>query len=294
MIPALMGGAKLVMQRRWNVEQALELIERERITNAGGVPTIAWQLIEHPRFDEFDLSSLENISYGGAPSAPELVRRLKARCPKLQPGQGWGMTETSATATSNVAEDYERKPESCGLPSPTGEVRIVGEGGETMPPGAVGELWYRGPIVVRGYWNNPHATAETFVDGWVKTGDLARVDEEGFVYIVDRAKDMLIRGGENIYCVEVENALYEHPAVMDAAVIGVPHRTLGEEPAAAVHLKDGATATEDELRHFVAQKLAAFKVPVKIVFLSETLPRNPNGKIMKKDLKGLFAESPAG
>jgi long-chain acyl-CoA synthetase len=287
MIPALMGGAKLVMQRKWNAEQALELIERERITNAGGVPTIAWQLIEHPRFADFDLSSLENISYGGAPSAPELVRRLKARFPKLTTGQGWGMTETSATATSNVAEDYERKPESCGVPSPTGEVRIVDANGETLPPGEVGELWYRGPVVVRGYWNKPQATAETFVDGWVKTGDLARVDEEGFVYIVDRAKDMLIRGGENIYCVEVENALYDHPAVMDAAVIGVPHRTLGEEPAAVVHLKDGIVATEEELRHFVAQKLAAFKVPVRIVFLPETLPRNPNGKIMKRDLKEL-------
>ncbi len=282
-----MGGAKLVMQRKWNAEQALELIERERITNAGGVPTIAWQLIEHPRFGEFDLSSLENIAYGGAPSAPELVRRLKQRFPKLTPGQGWGMTETSATATSNVAEDYERKPESCGVPTPTGEVRIVGANGETMPPGEIGELWYRGPIVVRGYWNKPEATAETFTDGWVKTGDLARVDEEGFVYIVDRAKDMLIRGGENIYCVEVENALYDHPAVMDAAVIGIPHRTLGEEPAAIVHLKDGTRATEEELRHFVAQKLAAFKVPVKIVFLPETLPRNPNGKIMKKDLKSV-------
>ncbi len=293
MIPALMGGAKLVMQRKWNAEQALELIERERITNAGGVPTIAWQLIEHPRFGDFDLSSLENIAYGGAPSAPELVRRLKARFPKLTTGQGWGMTETSATATSNVAEDYERKPESCGVPSPTGEVRIVGANGETLPPGEVGELWYRGPVVVRGYWNKPQATAETFVDGWVKTGDLARVDDEGFVYIVDRVKDMLIRGGENIYCVEVENALYEHPAVMDAAVIGIPHRILGEEPAAAVHLKDGCTATEEELRHFVAQQLAAFKVPVKILFLPETLPRNPNGKIMKKDLKGLFEGVPA-
>ncbi|MBI3769709.1 MAG: acyl--CoA ligase [Deltaproteobacteria bacterium] len=291
MIPALMGGAKLVMQRRWNAEQALALIERERITNAGGVPTIAWQLIEHPRFDDFDLSSLEVISYGGAPSAPELVRRLKARFPKLQPGQGWGMTETSATAISHIGEDYERKPESCGVPSPTGEVRIVGDGDETLPPSEVGELWYRGPIVVHGYWNKPQATAESFVDGWVKTGDLARVDEEGFVYIVDRAKDMLIRGGENIYCVEVENALYEHPAVMDAAVIGLPDRTLGEEPAAVVHLKEGAAASEDELRHFVAQKLAAFKVPVKIVFLPETLPRNPNGKIMKKDLKNLFEGS---
>jgi long-chain acyl-CoA synthetase len=219
------------------------------------------------------------------------VRRLKERFPKMQTGQGWGMTETSATATSNLGEDYERKPSSCGVVSPTGEVRIVGDDGRDMPVGEVGELWYRGPIVVRGYWNKPQETAETFVDGWVKTGDLARLDDEGFVYIVDRAKDMLIRGGENIYCVEVENALYEHPAVMDAAVVGIPHRTLGEEPAAVVHLKPGAKATEEELRHHVALKLAAFKVPVKILFLPETLPRNPNGKIMKRDLKPLFPET---
>ena len=292
MIPAVMGGTKLVMQRRWNADQALELIERERITSAGGVPTIAWQIIEHPRFLEFDLSSLETISYGGAPSAPELVRRMKERFPNLKPGQGWGMTETSATATSNFAEDYERKPSSCGVPSPTGEVKIIGDKGQTLGPDQVGELYYKGPIVVRGYWNKPEATAETFIDGWVKTGDLAKIDEEGFVYIVDRAKDMLIRGGENIYCVEVENAIYEHPSVMDAAVIGIPHRTLGEEPAAAVHLKPGMKASEEELRHFVAQKIAAFKVPVKILFLPETLPRNANGKIMKRDLKGLFAPQP--
>jgi long-chain acyl-CoA synthetase len=288
MIPAVMAGSKIVMQRKWNADQALELIERERITNAGGVPTIAWQIIEHPRFHEFDLSSLESISYGGAPSAPELVRRMKERFPLIKPGQGWGMTETSATATSNFAEDYERKPSSCGVASPTGEVKIMGDKGQTLGPNEVGELWYRGPIVVRCYWNKPEATAETFVDGWVKTGDLAKIDEEGFVYIVDRAKDMLIRGGENIYCVEVENALYDHPAVMDAAVIGIPHRTLGEEPAAVVHLKPGMKASEEELRHHVAQKIAAFKVPVKIAFLPETLPRNANGKIMKKELKSIF------
>jgi long-chain acyl-CoA synthetase len=213
---------------------------------------------------------------------------MKERFPMLKPGQGWGMTETSATATSNFAEDYERKPSSCGVPSPTGEVKIVGDKGQALGVNEVGELWYRGPIVVRCYWNKPEATAETFVDGWVKTGDLAKIDEEGFVYIVDRAKDMLIRGGENIYCVEVENALYDHPAVMDAAVIGLAHRTLGEEPAAVVHLKPGMKASEEELRHHVAQKIAAFKVPVKIVFLPETLPRNANGKIMKRDLKGLF------
>ncbi len=288
MIPAFLGGAKLVMQRRWDVDQALDLIQRERITSAGGVPTIAWQIIEHPRLAEYDLSSLESLAYGGAPSAPELVRRMKEIFPKLTPGQGWGMTETSATAVSNLAEDYELRPSSCGVVAPTGEAKIVGADGEALPAGEVGELWYRGPVVVRGYWGKPEATAETFVDGWVKTGDLARMDDEGFVYIVDRAKDMLIRGGENIYCVEVENALYDHPSVMDAAVIGIPHKILGEEPGAVVHLKPGAEATEQELRAHVAKQLAAFKVPVKIVFWPDNLPRNANGKIVKKDLKSVF------
>ena len=195
------------------------------------------------------------------------------------------MTETSATAVSNTAEDYERKPASTGVASATGELKIVGDNGQTLAPGEIGEVWYRGPIVVRGYWNNEKATAETFIDGWVKTGDLAKLDEEGFLYIVDRAKDMLIHGGENIYCVEVENALYDHPAVMDAAVIGRPHQTLGEEPIAVVHLKPGASATAEELRHFAAQKIAAFKVPVDVIFWTETLPRNANGKIVKKELK---------
>jgi long-chain acyl-CoA synthetase len=293
MIPGMATGVKLVLQRRWDVDQALGLIEREKITSAGGVPTIAWQIVEHPRFDEFDLSSLEGISYGGAPSAPELVRRIKERFPKSQPGQGWGMTETSATATTNTAEDYIRKPASCGIVSPTGEAKIMSPDGKELPTGEVGELWYKGPTVVRGYWGKPEATAETFTDGWVHTGDLARIDEEGFIYIVDRAKDMLIRGGENIYCVEVENALYDHPAVMDAAVVGRPHRTLGEEPVAVVHLKSGASASEAELRSFVGEKLAAFKIPVKILFLTETLPRNANGKILKKDLKSLFLEDAA-
>ena len=285
MIPALMRGDKLVMQRRFDPDAALPLIEKERITHFGGVPTIAWQIIEHPRAGEYDLSSVEGVAYGGAPAAPELVKRIKARFPKSTPSQGWGMTETSATAVSNVAEDYERKPSSTGVPAPTGEAKIVGDNGRELPRGEVGELWYKGPIVVRGYWNKPEATAETFIDGWIKTGDLAKIDEEGFIYIVDRAKDMLIRGGENIYCVEVENALYDHAAVMDAAVIGKPHQTLGEEPIAIVHLKPGARATSDELRHHVAQKLAAFKVPVDVVFWPTTLPRNANGKIVKKELK---------
>jgi long-chain acyl-CoA synthetase len=285
MIPSLMSGNKIVMQRRWDTDQALPLMEKERITHFGGVPTIAWQVLEHPKVDDYDLSSIEGVSYGGAPAAPELVKRIKARFPTASPGQGWGMTETSATATTNAGEDYERKPASCGVPAPSGEAKIVDDKGAELPRGEVGELWYKGPIVVRGYWQNEKATAETFVDGWVKTGDLAKMDDEGFIYIVDRAKDMLIRGGENIYCVEVENALYDHPAVMDAAVIGKAHKTLGEEPLAVVHLKPGMSATSDELRHHVAQKLAAFKVPVEVLFWPETLPRNANGKIVKKDLK---------
>jgi len=285
MIPSLMTGGKVVMQRRWDADQALELIQRERVTNFGGVPTIAWQVIEHPRLNDYDLSSVEGVNYGGAPAAPELVKQIRAKFPKSSPSQGWGMTETSATAVSNTGEDYEMKPASTGVPSPTGEVKIVGDGDKALGPNEVGEIWYKGPIVVRGYWNKPEATAETFVDGWVKTGDLGKVDEEGFLYIVDRAKDMLIRGGENIYCVEVENALYDHPAVMDAALIGKPHKTLGEEPLAVVHLKPGMKATSEELRHHTAQKLAAFKVPVEVIFWPETLPRNANGKIMKNELK---------
>ncbi len=290
--PSLFGGAKLVMMHKWDAVRAFELIEREKIQSAGGVPTIAWQLIEHPARANYDLSSLESVAYGGAPSAPELVRRLSETFPKSQPGQGWGMTETCATVTSNGAEDYVHRPDSCGPAAAVAELKIVdpADGVTELPIGAVGELWAKGPMVVKGYWNKPEATAQTFVDGWVRTGDLARLDEEGFCFIIDRAKDMLIRGGENIYCVEVENVLYDHPAIMDAAIVGVPHRTLGEEPAAVVTLKPGAEVTEQELRAHVAEHLAAFKVPIAVKFWHETLPRNANGKILKNELKKLFEE----
>jgi long-chain acyl-CoA synthetase len=292
MIPALMGGHKLVMQRRWNVDEALPLMEKERITNFGGVPTIPLQVLESPKVDRYDLSSVENVAYGGAPAAPELVRRIRQRFPSAQLRQGWGMTETTATAISNAADDYERRPASCGVPPATGEAKIMSGEGRELPRGDVGELWYKGPVVARGYWNNPQATAETFADGWVKTGDLARMDEEGFVYIVDRARDMLIRGGENIYCVEVENVLCAHHAVMDAALIGRPHQTLGEEPVAVVCLKPGTSASADDVRYWTASKLAAFKVPVDVIVWPDALPRNASGKIMKRDLKKLIAQLP--
>jgi long-chain acyl-CoA synthetase len=287
--PAVNAGGKLVLMHRWEAERAMQLIEREKVTTTGGVPTIAWQLIEHPARTKYDLSSLQSVTYGGAPSAPELVRKIVETFPASLPGNGWGMTETSATFTSHVGRDYEVRPDSAGPAAPTGEMRIMDlEAKAELATGAVGELWVKGPNVVKGYWNKPEATAETFVEGWLRTGDLARVDEEGFLFIVDRAKDMLIRGGENIYCVEVENVLYDHPDVMDAALVGIPHKTLGEEPAAVVHLKPGGTATEAELRAWVRERLAAFKVPTKVVFLPETLPRNANGKILKTELKKVF------
>jgi long-chain acyl-CoA synthetase len=284
----MFGGSTMVFMHRWDTVKALEIIERERVTATGGVPTIAWQLIEHPDRDKYDLSSLKSISYGGAPSAPELVRKIRDVFGAL-PGNGWGMTETMATVTSHSAEDYLNRPDSCGPAVPVSDLKIMDADGVTeLGVGEVGELWARGPQIVKGYWNKPEASAATFVDGWVRTGDLARLDEEGFCYIVDRAKDMIIRGGENIYSSEVENVLYDHPAVTDAALIGLPHRTLGEEPAAVVHLAPGTHASEAELQAWVRERLAAFKVPVRIVFCTDTLPRNANGKILKKDLAGLF------
>jgi acyl-CoA synthetase (AMP-forming)/AMP-acid ligase II len=280
--------------RKWDPVAAMEIIERERVHLTGGVPTIAWQLLEHPDRHKYDLSSLEAISYGGAPAAPELVRRIYTEFGAL-PGSGWGMTETMATVTQHSGEDYLNRPTSAGPPVPVAELKIMDvEGTRELPVGEVGELWAKGPMIVKGYWNKPEATAETFVDGWVRTGDLARLDEEGFLFIVDRAKDIVIRGGENIYSSEVEDVLYAHPAVTDAALIGIPHRTLGEEPVAVVHLAPGTQASEAELQTWVRERLAGFKVPVAIRFVAQTLPRNANGKILKKDLKALFAEEEAG
>jgi long-chain acyl-CoA synthetase len=285
----MVAGNTNVFMRKWDTLEAMRIIERERVNVTGGVPTIAWQILEHPERADFDLSSLEMISYGGAPSAPELVGRIWQEFGAL-PGNGWGMTETMATVTSHIGEDYLNRPDSAGPPVPVAELRIMDTEGVTeLPVGEVGELWAKGPQIVKGYWNKPEASAETFVDGWVRTGDLARVDAEGFLTIVDRAKDMIIRGGENIYSIEVENLLYEHPAVIDAALIGLPHLTLGEEPAAVVQLAAGASASEEELKAFVRARLAIFKTPVRIVFMDEPLPRNANGKILKKELKALFA-----
>nr|WP_245953894.1 class I adenylate-forming enzyme family protein [Parasphingopyxis lamellibrachiae] len=286
--PVMAGGSKLVLMRKWDTVRAMELIEREKVTLTGGVPTIAWQILEHPDRDKYDLSSLDSITYGGAPASPDLVRKIKSDF-KSSPAMGWGMTETSGTVTGHSAEDYLNRPDSCGPPVPVAQLKIMSEDGtRELPVGEIGELWAFGAMVVKGYWNKPEANEEAFVDGWIRTGDLAKLDDEGFCYICDRAKDMIIRGGENIYSSEVENCLYDHPAVTDAALVGIPHKQLGEEPAAVVHCAPGHEVSEAELQAWVAERLAKFKVPVKIVFVEETLPRNANGKILKKDLPKLY------
>jgi long-chain acyl-CoA synthetase len=268
----------------------MQLIQDERITSIGGVPTIMWRIVEHPRLGEYDLSSVTRISYGGAPSAPELVERITAAFPQAKAGlaTAYGLTETASVATAIAGDDYVAHPGSCGRPVPTVEVRVVDDAGADVPIGAPGEIWIKGPTVSsHGYWKRPDANAEAFSDGgWFHTGDVGQLDDEGFLYIVDRAKDMIIRGGENIYCVEVENVLFEHPDVIDAAVVGVPHKELGEEVKAVVQLKPGSTATANELKEFAAKHLANFKVPAYVEIVDEPLPRNPAGKVLKAALRG--------
>jgi long-chain acyl-CoA synthetase len=285
---ATYAGNKLVLMHKWNPERALELIERERVTNFGGVPSMVWQVLQSPDFEKRDTSSIQGIGYGGAPAPPELVRKIAEMFPGKLPSNGYGLTETSSLSTSNSGVDYQHKPDSVGVPVATVEVKVVDEEGNDLGRNEVGELWIKGPNVVVGYWNKPEATAASFTDGWLHTGDVARIDDEGFVFIVDRAKDMIIRGGENVYCSEVEAALFEHDAVLDAAVVGIPHLVLGEEVGAVVQLKPGATATPEELQAHVRERLAAFKVPVRIWFRDEDLPRNPAGKILKRDLRAPY------
>ncbi len=293
MVSNIAAGGKLVMMHHWDPERALELIERERIATFGGVPAMVMQVLDSPNFKKFDTSSIRGVSYGGAPAPPDLVRRIREAWPIGQPSNGYGLTETSSVTSMNSGADYVAKPDSAGPPVPVCDVAVLPEDyakeepDDSVPrgPGVRGELWIKGPNVVRGYWNRPEETAKTFSRGWLHTGDVAQLDDENFIYIVDRAKDMIIRGGENVYSVQVEAALFEHPAVADVAVIGVPEPTLGEEVGAVVVLRPGTKVTADELALHVKARLAGFMVPTHIWFRSEPLPRNPQGKVLKRELR---------
>jgi len=289
MLGAFLAGGKLVMMHRWDPDRALELIEREQITNFVGVPTMAWDMLEAPSFSERDTSSLKSVGGGGAPMPPELVQRIEDNFSGGRPGLGYGMTETNAYGPQNAGSSFVSKPTSTGRTIPVMEIRVTDAEGNVLPQGETGEIWFKGPSLIRGYWNRPEATADTIVDGWLRSGDLGHVDEEGFVFVSDRVKDMVLRAGENIYCIEVEAATYEHPAVYECSVYGVPHDRLGEELAVHVMTKPDATIDPGELQSFLGERLAKFKVPTIVTVVTDSLPRNASGKIMKRDLRDAAA-----
>ena len=296
LVPVMLGsfvsGAKLVMTYKWEPNRALELIEQERVTNFVGVPTMSWDLLEAETFAERDTSSLRSVGGGGAPMPPELVKRIDENFQRGRPGLGYGMTETNAYGPQNAGDDFVNNPKSTGRPVPIMDVKVTDLEGNDLAVGETGEIWFRSPSLIRGYWNRPEATAETIVDGWLRSGDIGHLDDEGFVYVSDRAKDMILRGGENIYCAEVEATIYEHPAVYEAAVYGIPDERLGEELACHVMVKEGVILDAGDLQKFVGERLAKFKVPTVITIVNESLPRNASGKILKRDLRdALIANS---
>lgn len=278
---------KFVMMYKWDPETALRLIEQERISTFHGVPTMTWEIMQSENFARTDLSSLRGVQSGGAPRPPEhLAMMLEKFPPEAIPGLGYGLTETNAIGAIIGYKFYASRPDSTGRPTPpVTDVRIVDEAGRELGTDEVGEICIKGPTVMKGYWKQPEATAEVLQDGWFRTGDIGKLDPLGFLIILDRAKDIVIRGGENIACMEVEYAISEHPDVSEVSVYGIPDDRLGEVPAATVMLRPGARLDTEELGGFLADRLAAFKIPDTVFFRREQLPRTGTGKIAKRELR---------
>jgi long-chain acyl-CoA synthetase len=279
LLPSCASGGTTVIMPAFNVQSFLKLITAERINQLTSVPAVFWLAIQQPDFHEVDTSGIRLLSYGGAPTPPDLVARIMESFPNARVGNGFGLTETCSVATFLPHEFSGLRPETVGFAAPVVDLKL----GEIL--GDVGELLIRGPNVVMGYWQKPEATAEAFAGGWLHSGDLARIDSEGYVQIVDRKKDMVNRGGENVYCVEVESALAAHPAVYEVAVMGVPDTMMGEKVGAVIVLKPGETTETRELLDFASERLADFKVPQFVVIRSEPLLRNPGGKVLKRQLR---------
>jgi long-chain acyl-CoA synthetase len=278
---AIANGATLTLIPRFDPPKALDVIGRDKVTVYEGVPTMYAAMLAVPDRSSYDVSSLRTCVSGGAALPLEVLRGFEEAfdCMILE---GYGLSETSPVASFNHP-DAVRKPGSIGTPIEGVEMRLADEKGGPVATGEIGEIQISGHNLMKGYWNKPEATAETIKDGWLSTGDMARQDDDGYFYIVDRKKDLLIRGGYNVYPREVEEVLYEHPAVAEAAVVGLPHESLGEEIGAAVALKAGATATPEELRDFVKERLAAYKYP-RVVWIVDALPQGPTGKILRREV----------
>jgi long-chain acyl-CoA synthetase len=276
------AGGTLTLIPRFDPGKALEIIERDRVSVFEGVPTMYAAMLHHPGADGFDTSSLRVCASGGSAMPVEVMRAFEEQfgCKVLE---GYGLSETSPVASFNHP-DRDRKPGSIGTPIEGVEMRVVDEQGAEVPEGEVGEIVIRGHNVMKGYWERPEATEDAIRDGWFSTGDMARIDEDGYFFIVDRKKDLIIRGGYNVYPREVEEILYEHPAVREVAVVGLPHDDLGEEVGAAVALKDGHDATAQELQAYARDNVAAYKYPRRVWFVDE-LPKGPTGKILKREIE---------
>jgi long-chain acyl-CoA synthetase len=281
----LRGGRRIVMMYKWDVDRALEYIEQERVTTIAAAPAMMLDLLESPKFDQADTSSLFSLGIGGAATPPRVKALLQEKLPQNFSGTGWGMTETNAQGASLTGQAFFAKAGSAGFPHPIVDIRICDDEGNALADGATGEIWVRSCANIREYWNRPEANAEEFRDGWLKTGDIGYLDDEGFLFLADRAKDMIIRGGENIYPIEIENALLEHEAVKELAAIGLPHERLGEEVAVIVHLHPGAQLDEEGLMQYARAHLASYKVPTRVFFSEQALPRNATNKILKRELK---------
>jgi acyl-CoA synthetase (AMP-forming)/AMP-acid ligase II len=280
LVVTAVAGTSVIMPA-FEPQAFLRAIADERIAVLTTVPAIYWLALQQPNFGEIDTSSVRSLSYGGAPIAPDLVHRIQAAFPGARVGNGFGLTETSSVSTYLPHEYAAEHADSVGFPAPVVDVHLADPDPET----GVGELLIRGPHVVSGYWGKPEQTAETFVDGWLHSGDLARIDDDGLVFVVDRKKDMINRGGENVYSVEVENALAAHPAVGEVAVVGVADSMMGEKVGAVVVPRPGATVDPAELLAFAREHLADFKVPQYLAIRSDPLPRNPGGKVLKPPLR---------
>ncbi len=292
-------GRKMVIMHKWDATDALRLIEKERATYFVGVPTMSLELMQHPDRDKYDLSSLVDIASGGAPRPPEHVTRIRETLPGKNPAQGYGLTETNGVGAGNFRDNYLGKPASTGRPSrPLVEIRIdAGDGqvGAGLAAGTVGEVCIRSAANCRGYWNKPEQTLAAFPgDGWFRSGDLGYLDDDGYLFIVDRKKDIIIRGGENISCQEVESALYAHPAVAEASVFGLPDERLGEIVGAVVYPKPGAALEGEALIQFVSRDMASFKVPARVWMSTEPLPKLGSAKIDKVALRTQYRAIHAG
>ncbi|MCK9364343.1 MAG: long-chain-fatty-acid--CoA ligase [Syntrophales bacterium] len=287
MIASINSGISCVYMRTFKTKEFLQLLSSEKVTAYIGVINIIWLMINHPDFDQYDFSSFKTAFFGGSPATEEMVKGIFKKLPNLNISVGYGLTESFGMVCTTPYEDVFRKIRGVGKMLPTVEAKIVDviDAGKELPPESVGEILLRSAKITKGYWKNPEATKATITsDGWLHTGDIGKMDDEGFLYIMDRKKDMIIRGGEKIYSQEVENLIFDYKKVMEVAVVGVPDSVMGEVVKAVIVLKEGERATEDEIKQFCAERLADYKIPKFIEFAS-SLPRNPAGKLIKAELR---------